>query len=103
MSPPPPIREKISSCPDFLRTKTKRLIFTSPIKGLMGSTSPGPRNPPSVASPRSHGNLGGRNSLSVRFSRNENQMDYYGVQYGLQQNSGPKIPPCDRGPTLSSL
>src|SRR5271170_765235 len=101
--PPPPIREKISTCPDFLRTKTKRLLFTSPIKGLMGSTSPRPRNPPRWPPPGHMGTW----EVETHF-----QLDFHGMKfkwtimaYNMAYNKilAQKVPPCDRRPTLSSL
>src|SRR5271170_5775918 len=101
--PPPPIREEISTCPDFLRTKTKRLLFTSPIKGLMGSTSPGPRNPPRWPPPGHMGTW----EVETQF-----QLDFHGTKskrtimaYNMAYNKilAQKVPPCDHRPTPSSI
>jgi len=114
--PPPPITEKyqwvgFSSNKNQI-TPIHLLNKRSHEVHLIQTLEP----PPLLASPRSGGNLAGRNSLLVRFSRNKIKMDCYGLycglqknlamhcyglQYGLQQNAGPKVPPCDRGPTLS--
>src|SRR5271170_1124371 len=91
--PPPTHKRENINMSQFSSNKNQTTPIHLPNKRSHGFHPTRTPEPPSVASPRSHGNLGGRNSLSVRFSRNEIQMDYYGLQYGLQQNSAPKNPP----------
>src|SRR5271170_8119013 len=101
--PPPPIREKISTCPDFLRTKTKRLIFTSPIKGLMGSTSPGPRNPPRWPPPGHTGTWEVKTHFQLDFHGTKFKWTIIAYNMAYKKILAQKVPPCDCGPTRSRV